>query len=161
MQRGVVQHHVAGGGVRLCLRGVLGADQAAGDRLVPQHPGHGKLGEGEAARRGDPFLWPAEVPLSSERALAARFGPGFAAAAIELPAERWSEPIASSYGLHLVWVRRRFEGRLPPLDEVRSEVTGRWREQRETEALAQALAALRRDVDVRVAAAPEPAAPGG
>jgi hypothetical protein len=114
-----------------------------------------------AALRGDPFLWPAAVPLSSERALAARFGPDFAAAAIGLAPERWSEPIASSYGLHLVWVHRRLAGRLPPLDEVRSEVAARWREQREAAALAQALAELRRAADVRVAATPEAIAPGG
>jgi hypothetical protein len=114
-----------------------------------------------AARRGDPFLWPAHLPLSSERALAARFGPDFAAAAIQLAPERWSEPIASSYGLHLVWVHRRLDARLPPLAEVRSEVVAHWRQQREAEALAQALAALRRDARVRVAAGPEPAAPGG
>jgi hypothetical protein len=128
------------------LRAELAATGAAPDATAP---------------RGDPFLWPATVPLSSERALAARFGPDFAAAAIGLAPERWSEPIASSYGLHLVWVHRRLAGRLPPLDEVRSEVTARWRELREAEALAQALAELRRAADVRVAATPEPAAPGG
>jgi hypothetical protein len=115
----------------------------------------------QAALRGDPFLWPARLPLSSERALAARLGPGFAAAAVRLEPERWSGPIASSYGLHLVWVHRRLPGRLPPLAEVRDEVVARWREQREAEALAQALSVLRREVEVRVAASPEPGAPGG
>jgi hypothetical protein len=114
-----------------------------------------------AAEHGDPFLLPARMPLASERALAARLGPEFAAAATRLEPGRWSGPIASSYGLHLVWVHRRLPARLPPLAEVRAEVLARWREQREAQAVAEALAVLRGEVEVRVAAGPEPAARGG
>ena len=53
---------------------------------------------------GDPLLIPIELPPSTERRLASRFEPEFATAVFALEPGGWSEPVASSYGLHLVWV---------------------------------------------------------
>lgn len=104
----------------------------------------------QGALRGDPFLVPAKLPLSSERALAARLGPDFAHAALEAPVGRWSGPLPSAYGLHLVWVHRRIDARDATLEEVRPQLVGRWRAERERELLRTALARLRSETDVRL-----------
>lgn len=110
-----------------------------------------------AAAHGDPSLLPAHLPLSSERTLAGRLGPDFAAAALELEPGGWRGPIASSYGLHLVWATRRVEARDPSVDEARRALLATWRAEREREALRRALDTLRGGVEVRVAAVEEPA----
>ncbi len=97
----------------------------------------------EALAEGDPFLVPAKLPLSSERALAARLGPEFGRAALQAPGGVWSGPIPSAYGLHLVWVHRRVEARDPGLEEVRSELSATWRSERGQERLRELLARLR------------------
>ena len=86
---------------------------------------------------------PAKLPLSSERALAARLGPGFGRAAIQAPEGEWSGPTPSAYGLHLVWVHRRVEARDPDLEEVRSDLSATWRSERGQERLREVLARLR------------------
>ncbi len=55
------------------------------------------------------------------------FGRGFADQLAELPTEEWSGPIESAFGLHLVFVEKRTEGRLPALSEVRESVARDWR----------------------------------
>ena len=96
-----------------------------------------------AARQGDPFLVPAKLPLSSERALAARLGPEFGRDVMQAPEGVWSGPIPSAYGLHLVWVHRRVDARDPGLDEVRSELVATWRAEQEQLLLRRALDRLR------------------
>lgn len=104
----------------------------------------------QASELGDPFLLPAHLPLWSEDALAARLGPDFAHAAVRAPAGRWSGPVASSYGLHAVWVHEREAARLPDLEEVRPEVEALWRSEQERRALREALTALREQARVRI-----------
>jgi parvulin-like peptidyl-prolyl isomerase len=109
-----------------------------------------------AAAHGDPFLLPAALPLWSEDALAARLGPEFARAALRAPPGRWSGPVASSYGLHALWVHEREPARLPGLEELRPELEASWRSEQESRALAAALAELRERTDVQVDWAPAP-----
>ena len=111
-----------------------------------------------AAALGDPSLLPAQLPSSSQRELAARFGPDFGAAVMELPAGVWHGPVPSSYGLHLVWVHERREARMPPLDEVREPVRAAWLAEREREAIGDALARLRENAEIRIEGVPP--APG-
>ncbi len=73
----------------------------------------------EAIGRADPSLVPAQLPLSSERDLASRLGPGFAEAALAASPGGWVGPIKSAYGQHLVWVHRRVPARDPSIDEAR------------------------------------------
>jgi hypothetical protein len=103
-----------------------------------------------AAGRGDPFLLPAELPLSSVRALSARLGPEFARGVRDLPIGRWSGPVASSYGLHLVWVHEREPGATPPLPELRRELRAAWRAEHERLTLRRALEELRLGFEVRI-----------
>jgi hypothetical protein len=71
---------------------------------------------------GDPLMLPRDVSLSSQSDVSRLFGEDFAGKVLALDPGRWIGPIESGYGLHLVWVRERVEGRLPALAEVRDVV---------------------------------------
>jgi len=71
---------------------------------------------------GDPLMLPREVPLSSQSDVGRMFGEDFAAKLLALEPGRWTGPIESGYGLHLVQVGERVDGRLPALAEVREVV---------------------------------------
>jgi PPIC-type PPIASE domain len=75
----------------------------------------------------DPLPLPNEYEAASEAEVARRFGREFPKKLSALPVGRWSGPVESGYGLHLVLVRKRAAGRLPPLKEVRDGVLSEWR----------------------------------
>jgi len=54
------------------------------------------------------------------------YGEKFAAALAALPTGTWQGPIESGLGMHLVYVSKRTEGRLPRLDEVHAAVRREW-----------------------------------
>jgi peptidyl-prolyl cis-trans isomerase C len=56
----------------------------------------------------------------------ALFGPDFAAAIMGVEPGRWSEPIPSAYGLHLVWVDDRTSGSQQPFEEIKDQVRDDW-----------------------------------
>jgi hypothetical protein len=104
----------------------------------------------DAARLGDPFVSGSSFNQSSRRALATVFGEDFATAVSVLPPGRWSEPIPSPYGRHLIWVTTRDAAQLPPLAAVRSRVLRAYRAERRQRYLARMIDALRAAYDVRV-----------
>jgi hypothetical protein len=110
---------------------------AALARLDAQGP------DADVSKLGDPLLLPDDVALSSRSDIARLFGEPFAARLLEATPGRWVGPIESGYGLHLVYVRRREDGRLPALDEVRDAVTRDWQLAHRKEALENAYSALR------------------
>jgi len=71
---------------------------------------------------GDSLMLPNEVSLSGRSEIARLFGNGFADSVMKLDPGQWIGPIESGYGLHLVFVKERVEGRLPSLDQIRSHV---------------------------------------
>jgi hypothetical protein len=111
-------------------------------------------GPGEAAGPeeglGDPFLHASAQPPQSEQELARRFGAEFAHAVFGLETGRWWGPVASAYGVHLVWIHERSAPELPPFEEVRAKLRYGLLAERGAEAVAAALAELRRGVEVRV-----------
>jgi len=68
------------------------------------------------------MLLPQELPLAPRSEVARFFGEPFADSVVRLKPGRWAGPVESGYGVHLVLVRERREGRLPGLDEIRSAV---------------------------------------
>lgn len=105
----------------------------------------------DAARRlGDPFVAGSSFPAASRTTLAKTFGPEFADAALAAPTGRWSEPIRSPFGWHLVWVRSQTAGDLPPLDDVRPRVLRAYRAERRDQYLARMMDELRAAYVVRV-----------
>jgi hypothetical protein len=62
------------------------------------------------------------------------FGEDFATALDGLPAGSWQGPVQSGYGVHLVKIDERIDGRLPELAEVRASVLREWDNARRSEA---------------------------
>ncbi len=116
-------------------RGADGAARAARTALAAAG-----AGDPEA---GDPFLVSRQQPLQSEREAAKLFGPEFARALLELPVGRWSGPIGSSYGSHLVRVHAREPAAVPALERVRARVRADLLDARGRAAAAAALERLR------------------
>ncbi len=83
---------------------------------------------------GDSLLLPPEFAGAAESDVAAQFGPGFAEQIGRLKPGEWSGPIRSGYGLHLVLVTQRSEGRVPALNQVREAVRREWSHARRLEA---------------------------
>ena len=113
-------------------RGEAAARAEAGRLLEAlQGPGAGALAE----EAGDRFLLGYafhEMPMPE---IGRNFG-GDVAAALEAGAVgRWSGPVPSTYGLHLLRVDARTEARLPPFEELRPALRAEWVAQRRREAL--------------------------
>lgn len=109
----------------------------------------------EAVALSDAFPLASNWPSSSRDAVARRFGAEFADHVMRVSPGSWSEPVASPYGLHLVWVEKRVGGRLPPLDAVRQQVARALQAEREAERVERGLDRLRKLYEVRVEWPPE------
>jgi len=103
-----------------------------------------------AVALGEPFLRGHHLSQRSLRELEGVFGPDLPPRVFALEPGRWSEPIESAYGLHLVYVTSRVEARRQPLDEVRMQVAEDVYARREREQLRAALDELRAHYEVRV-----------
>ena len=102
-----------------------------------------------AVALGDPFLGGHTLRGATPNRIAARLGPGFAAALVDAEPGRWLGPIESAFGPHLVWIERRITSRIPPFEEVRSRVLDDWLENRTREALREEATRLRAGVEIR------------
>ena len=102
-----------GDGLRQDIQQLL--DQLRGDDIAV-----------DPSQLGDPSLLPHFYEDLRKSAVAGQFGPAFAAEVFALPAGAWNGPIESAYGVHLVLVEGKSEGRLPPLEEVRQAVRREW-----------------------------------
>ncbi len=98
----------------------------------------------------DPFPLGQQLRAYAPRQLAARFGKPFADRVLAMEPGRWSAPLASPYGLHLVWVHRHEPERLPPLDAVRETVELALRQERAARNLRAGLTRLRYLYEPRV-----------
>jgi hypothetical protein len=79
--------------------------------------------EEKAANLGDPFLLSHRYESLPAWEVAKMFGDEFAENIAAVDPGRWEGPLRSGYGLHLVLVSERIEGRMPELAEVRDAVT--------------------------------------
>ena len=82
---------------------------------------------------GDSFLLEPTFQSMPASEVAKQFGEQFAAALGGLSPGQWQGPIASAYGVHLVLVSERTEGRLPALAEARDVVRREWANARRLE----------------------------
>ena len=97
----------------------------------------------DPATLGDATMLEMEVSLSSGTEIASQFGDEFAKAVMALKPGAWSGPVRSSFGLHLVQVRERREGRSLSLEEVRPAVSRDWLAARQRELKDAAYARMR------------------
>ncbi len=86
------------------------------------------------ASLGDPLMLDAQFANVSADEIARQFGEKFAASLRGLPPGQWQGPIESGYGVHLVLVSERIEGRPPALAEIRDAVSRQWASARRLEA---------------------------
>ena len=93
-----------------------GAEDAAREALASIRSG------GSPDDHGDPFMLQRDYPSRTPREVAELFGSEFSAALFALAPGRWEGPIASSYGVHLAYVRERTSARAPELADVRNRV---------------------------------------
>ena len=110
-----------------------------------------------AEELGDASLLPSVLPLAPLADVARVFGGEFAEAVAKLPAGRWSGPVESGFGLHLVYVEQKEEARTPALDEVREAVRNDWLAARRAEANEAFYQRLRARYDVTIDAVGEAA----
>jgi hypothetical protein len=101
-------------------------DRVAGDaaRLLAELQA-GTAGDDPAAL-GDATMLERSFEDAPVRDIAAQFGDSFAAGLEKAPIGTWQGPIASGYGVHVVLVSERTEGRVPELAEVREAVRRDW-----------------------------------
>lgn len=107
--------------------------------------------DAQAIALSEPTLLPHTLERVTAAALDARFGSGFAAPLFALEPGVWSAPVTSTFGLHLVRVRERLSERVPPLDEVRSELSADFREHERRKRMQRALRSLRASYDITLA----------
>lgn len=84
---------------------------------------------------GDPLPLPAEIRDARESEVGRLFGSSFTDGLQGIEPGRWSGPVESGYGLHLVFIEMREAGRVPELAEVRDAVQREWLSQRRQEAV--------------------------
>jgi PPIC-type PPIASE domain len=113
-------------------------------------------GRSDPAALGDPFLLEQDYRDLATYEVERLFGGAFAAQVAELPVGRWSGPVESGYGLHLVLVHERTPAELPGLAEVREEVANEWRAVRREEANRAFYDGLRANYEVTVERPPGP-----
>jgi hypothetical protein len=99
---------------------------------------------------GDAFVAGSAFRSTSTSELAKIFGDGFAGAVSRLEPGRWSEPVRSPYGLHLVWVAGHDAAAVPALDAVRPRVLRAYRAERRSRYLTRMVDELRTAYEVRI-----------
>jgi parvulin-like peptidyl-prolyl isomerase len=110
---------------------------------------------------GDPTMLEPEVPLSPLWEIKRQFGDEFGASLLDLERGTWAGPVRSGFGLHLVFVRERREGRPPQLREIREAVRQDWTAAKQKELKDAAYAKLRERYVVTVEKAKPVAAASG
>lgn len=83
---------------------------------------------------GDAFLLEHQFHSLPATEIGKQFGEKFMASLAEIPPGQWQGPIESGYGVHLVRVTARTEGRVPALAEVHAAVRLEWANARRLEA---------------------------
>ena len=124
-----------------------GADAAA--KALRARLERDRVAPGAAVLLGDPFLGGHTLRGATPTRIAARLGPAFADSIADAEPNRWLGPVESAFGPHLVWIERRIESRLPPVEEIRTRVLDDWLENRTREALREEVVRLRTQVEVR------------
>lgn len=75
---------------------------------------------------GQRTLLPTTVPVSPLQAVDGTFGTGFFDQIAALPAGKWSGPVTSGYGVHIVRLEALDEAELPPFEDIRDRVELSW-----------------------------------
>lgn len=113
-------------------RGAAAAAQDAKDLLQRMSAGPPVEDYG---KYGDPIPLPSDIQNMRESELARLFGAVFTDGLKALETGRWSGPVVSGFGFHLVYIESWVPGRTPDLSEVRDLVQRDWISQRGRETI--------------------------
>ncbi len=105
----------------------------------------------DAEKLGDSISLPRRVTGATTEAVDRQYGDAFAAKLIGLPKGKWSGPVTSGFGLHLVRVDMVSAVRPPKLAEVRQRVENDWRSATRIARENQAYQTLLDGYDIRIA----------
>lgn len=105
----------------------------------------------DAAHHGDPFPGTRHLPLRNLPKLRSTLGPEAARHVADAPLGRWTGPLRSAWGWHLLWVHERRPGRLPAVEEIQRELLHDLRRARREATIDRAAEALRRSWPVEIA----------
>lgn len=109
-----------------------------------------------AGEIGDSLLVDAEFTDTDFQTVSSSFGADFAKAVFAMPLQEWAGPVPSGFGLHLVFVTKHRPAETRPFDQVRKEVLGEWRRQKEGEIRAAYVAKLKNKYGVDIAESVKP-----
>lgn len=127
-----------------------GADSRARAQALLDRISSRKMSPSAAVRLGDAFLGGNRVALQTRRRIAATMGEHFARVVSALVVGRWSQPVASAYGWHLVYIERVVASREQPLSVVRAQVVAALDRRRRDAVVARRLDDMRRHYNVVV-----------
>lgn len=102
----------------------------------------------DATDRGDRFLMQSQYDRLTQRDAGQLFGGAFAEQVFELPVGRWSGPVESGFGWHLVRVSEQVAPREPVFEEVREDVSREFNYERQRVARDATYEALRSRYEV-------------
>ena len=80
----------------------------------------------EAAPRGDPFMFQDHYAGQTQVQVAQVFGSDFAKTLFSSATQRWTGPLASGLGWHIVRAEELNRGEMPIYEDVEAEVRDRW-----------------------------------
>lgn len=103
-----------------------------------------------ASDLSDPFPLGQQLRAQSRSGVAHYFGADFAEHVFELQVETWAGPVASPFGLHLIWVHEKIPEQMPPLDTVWQQVASEILQERAEERFTSGLRRLRKLYDIRI-----------
>jgi hypothetical protein len=98
----------------------------------------------------DPFPLGLQVRAQSRSGVVRFFGADFAEQIFNLQPETWAGPVASPFGLHLIWVHEKVPEHMPPLDTVWQQVAREILQERAETRLVSGLRRLRSLYDIRI-----------
>lgn len=98
----------------------------------------------------DPFPLGLQLRFQSRGVIARYFGEDFADQVFNVPPKAWAGPVASPFGLHVVWVQEKVPEQMPPLDMVWQQIAGEIQQERAAERFANGLRRLRSLYDIRI-----------
>lgn len=131
--------------------------EVAGDVLSKLNADQGPR---DFARFSELGLLPTTISKETENEISRTFGQGFARSIADLPEGKWSGPVSSGYGLHLVRLTGREKGGLPPLNKIRDRVERDWLEERRISGADAFYRALRAQYTIEVDMPGDRAQPG-
>ena len=82
---------------------------------------------------GDSMMLPRTFQLTQVSEIAKLFGESFSIELNNITPGKWTGPVQSGYGLHLILVTEYVAGRLPRLDEIRETIEWEWTAAHRTE----------------------------